>query len=604
MMQCSATVRAAIARSLTGAQGPVTLVGLLAALCVAGCGGGGSSSSAGSLTGRSFSLTQTGLAFSMSIDATGRFTLFLTSTSAAPNGAAAQGTVASTGQFAGQALTGTLSFSGTVAKDGQSATVTVRDSGNTLLDFVAPIVPPGAATPTELPGSYAGSGGSGSAYLTVDPTGHATLYAAVGGVTGGGVATVSGAGAVSAADGSYAGSLTAGASPSLELTRLANQAVTADIALARSTRARWTFLVFLNAANNLQQFAPLNVNQMEKVGSTADVNIVVQWKQARCSDCGSPSWVGTRRYYVTRDNDTSTVNSPIVQDMGTGIDMGDWRELRNFIVWAQAQYPADHYALVIWNHGAGWRPTRAELGRLAVYPRSVSIDSERNTEIQTWQLPQALAVTPQVDTVIFDASLMQMLEVAYEIRNSTSIITGSEESPPGAGYVYDTFLSDLVANPSMTAAQLGTQIVTRTLQAYGTNGDNTQSVLDTSKLQNVADKLNAFGTVLIQHANALASVTQNARNNADSYAYPDNKDLWDYADLIRTGTSLSDVQTAASNLQAAISGAVLAEQHGVVHSHSHGIAIYVPAPVNYLSAYSNLALARTTSWGTWLQSQP
>jgi RNase P subunit RPR2 len=540
----------------------------------------------------------------MSVDATGRFTLYLAGANVAPSGVGAQGAVVSTGQFSAQALSGPLSFSGSVASGGQSVSVTVRDGGAAVLDFTAPLVAAGAALPSAVPGTYVGTGGSASAYLTVDPTGHAALYASAGGATGGASLSVDASGTLTASDGSVAGKLDAGSSPSLTLTRLANQSVSQTIALTRTTRAKWTFMVFLNAANNLQQFAPLNVNQMEKVGSTSDVNIVVQWKQAQCSDCGNPTWVGTRRYYITRDNDTGVVSSPMVQNMGTGIDMGDWRELRNFIQWAQTQYPADHYALVIWNHGAGWRPTRAEAGRLAVYPRSVSIDSERNSEIQTWQLPQALAVTPSVDTVIFDASLMQMLEVAYEMRNSTSIVTGSEESPPGAGYVYDTFLSDLVSNPSMTAAQLGTQIVTRTLAAYGTNGDNTQSVVDTSKLQTVADRLDAFGTALIRHAAELAGAAQTARNNADSYAYPDNKDLWDYADLIRTGTSLPDVQTAATNLQTAISAAVIAEQHGSLHSHSHGIAIYVPAPINYLTSYSNLALGRTTSWSSWLQSQP
>jgi hypothetical protein len=345
---------------------------------------------------------------------------------------------------------------------------------------------------------------------------------------------------------------------------------------------------------------------MEKVGSTKDLIIVVQWKRANCGTCGNPEWTGTRRYFITKDTNDSQVTSQIVQNMGASIDMGDWRELRNYILWAQQQYPADHYALVIWNHGAGWRPTRAAGDRTpSVFPRSVSIDDSTNSEIQTWQLPQALTAGTRLDTVIFDASLMQMLEVAYEIRDATDVITGSEESPPGEGYVYDRFLTDLAGNPGMTARDLGTKIVQRTLEAYGHNNNLTQSALDTSRLANLASKLNSFATTLETNISGSRSAMVFARRNAENYAYPDNKDLWHYAQLIKENSPSTALQNAATDVQTAISSAVIAEDHGTINGNSHGVAIYVPAPIDYLSgSYALLALARATEWDRWLQDQP
>ncbi len=68
-------------------------------------------------------------------------------------------------------------------------------------------------------------------------------------------------------------------------------------------RARWTVLVYMNAASNLQPFSLINIAQMASVGSNADLNIVVQWKQTRQSSFfpsvaidTTPSFVGTRRY--------------------------------------------------------------------------------------------------------------------------------------------------------------------------------------------------------------------------------------------------------------------------------------------------------------------
>ncbi len=183
-------------------------------------------------------------------------------------------------------------------------------------------------------------------------------------------------------------------------------------------------------------------------------------------------------------------------------------------------------------------------------------------------------------------------------------MVGSEESPPGEGYVYNTFLNDLVSNPQITPAQFGAQIVNRTLEAYGRNNNLTQSEIDTSRMQGVADSVNAFASRLEAHIGDSAAAETNARETAQSYAYPENKDLWDYADRIKAGTRATDLQQAAADVQAAIGAAVVTEQHGTVNGNSHGLAIYVPPPLSYLPSYANLAFSRATSWGHWLQNQP
>jgi hypothetical protein len=206
--------------------------------------------------------------------------------------------------------------------------------------------------------------------------------------------------------------------------------------------------------------------------------------------------------------------------------------------------------------------------------------------------------------VLFDACLEQMMEVAYEIRNVTSYVVGSEEDTSVYGYYYNTFLTDLVANPAMTPAAFGADVVTTTLNGYGYSTDTTQSVVDTSKLDALATTLDDFSTTLQLHKADSAAAETYARNNADSYAYSDNKDLWHYAELIRQKTSSADLQSAAANVKAAVEAAVISEAHGAWHANSHGLAIYVPSAGSYDSSYAKLAFARATSWDTWLQNQP
>lgn len=575
------------------------LCGAIAALV--GCGGGGGGAAPG--TSRSFSTRTADAELSLTVDAAGRFTLYARDSATIPAGVSAQGNTAPDGRFYTKALSGDTEFTGTAPSSGGTATCTISRSGATLVSLQAARIAQANST-SGIAGTYSASAGGVGILMSVDQAGSGTLYAVTPAATGGGAIAVDSSGSLVGAGGAIAGQLlSAGGSFSLRLDRLAGTTVNQTYGLTRSSKAKWTFLVYLNGANDLQTYGPLNVNQMEKVGSTADVNIVVQWKQASCASCGSPQWTGTRRYYIKRDYDTNTVTSDIVQDMGTSVDMGNWNTLRSFIAWGQQTYPADHYAVVIWNHGAGWRPTRAP-GKPAVLPLSVSIDDDSRSEIQTWELPQALDVTPNVDMVVFDASLMQMLEVAAEIQHQCAYIVGSEESPPGEGYVYNSFLTDLTATPTMTPAQFGTAIVQRTIQDYGTGGNNTQSLIDTSRIPALTTALDTFAAEMTAHVADDRSTFYSARVNADSYAYPENKDLWHYADLVRSGATTPSVVSSASAVQSAIASAVLSEAHGTFHSHSHGIAIYVPAPASYLTSYANLALAKTTRWDTWLQAQP
>jgi hypothetical protein len=584
----------------------IALFSVLLVLPLIGCGGGGGhGSSTPRWYGRSYSFSSGGRTFVLSVDSNGRFTAFAQDSSTLSSGTGGQGSITANGQFFAQSEDGNTQFLGTFASNGDSVSGTVQRNAVSLFSYTASRIPPGRATTSALIGTFSGISGSNSAYISYDQTSHGTLWLRYNGATAGGLLIVADDGSFQTTDNATAGRLIANTPGyTLRLTKINDADVNVDISLTKTQRARWTFLVFINAANDLQPFGPLNVNQMEKIGSFADLNIVVQWKQAACATCGRPDWIGTRRYYITKDNDTSMVTSKLIEDMGTNIDMGDWRELRKFITWTQERYPADRYALVIWNHGAGWRSTRSADGSPRVVPRSVSIDDSTNREIKVWELPSALSVTPKMDMVIFDASLMQMLEVAYEIRDMAQIMVGSEESPPGEGYVYDTFLADLAENPNMSAEDFGRQIVARTIEAYGRNSNITQSALHLNKIQTVAERLHDFANALRANIGNNRAAMVDARMKAQNYTYPENKDLWHYAQLIRDTTSTTAIRNAVTSLQTALSDAIFAEDNGSLLPNSNGLAIYIPAPTNYLSIYGNLALARSTVWDEWLKEQP
>jgi hypothetical protein len=281
--------------------------------------------------------------------------------------------------------------------------------------------------------------------------------------------------------------------------------------------------------------------------------------------------------------------------------MGDWRVLRDFVRWGAQNYPADHLAVVLWNHGSGWRPTRSARSR------AVSQDDHTGNEILNEEIPQALTGTAQpIDALLFDASLMQMMEVAYEVRNTARIMVGSEESPPGAGYPYSDWLTSL-KQAGRNPCELGSSVVTDFIAAYPNNTNITQSIIDLSKMDALATRLNTFASALRQNINTQATVIQNAREQAHSYDYVDNKDLFHYAELIRASTTNATLRQAAADLQVALTGkggAVMMSQRGRFNQeNSNGMAIYVPRPGSYLQSYNLLALSRATLWDEFLQGQ-
>ncbi|HRF59044.1 MAG TPA: clostripain-related cysteine peptidase [Fimbriimonadaceae bacterium] len=371
-----------------------------------------------------------------------------------------------------------------------------------------------------------------------------------------------------------------------------------------TTRTKWTVLVYLNAANDLFAFSDLNVNQMEKVADNPQVRFVVQWKQYR-QRWPNSSFDGTRRYLVKPDSSAS-IKSQIVQTLPNGTDMGRAQTLREFVDWGRTFYPADRYCLVIWNHGNGWRRSPDE-----EKTRAVSYDDETGNAIQIWELNQALGDN-RFDIVAWDASLMQMFEVAYEIQDHTDYVVGSEESPPGEGYPYDAVFGRFRDNPNETTRNLTKAFVDGMINdPRYTSKKITQSSLDTSKFGALATALDEYAGALIANKAAVTSQVQNARTNAQSFSPTFGRFYRDMIDVTRVmdrvGGLPPAVSQAAANLRTAAQQAVVWEAHNANSPNSAGIAFdFSPGDrfSEFANDYSLMRISQATRWNEWLAQAP
>lgn len=372
-----------------------------------------------------------------------------------------------------------------------------------------------------------------------------------------------------------------------------------------ATRSKWTVMVFMNAANDLYPFSTFNMNQIERVAQNPDVRFVVQWKQSRARFPGS-SFDGTRRYLAKSDN-TNAIQSTLVQNLGSGVDMGSYVTLRSFVNWTKQRFPADRYCLVIWNHGNGWQSRNNEVN----WPtRAVSYDDETHNAIEIWELRQALEGT-KVDILAWDASLMQMLEVAYEVRDHARYVVGSEESPPGAGYPYDLVFDNFRDAPDLPSATLAQSFVDGMLAVpeYQIN-KITQSVLDTDALPALRDAITVLAQQLRTHSAALQTVIQSIRQQAQSYSpHPARvyRDLIDVCLRLEAATSIPEVVAASSTVRSAATAAIVYEGHNANSPGSTGISIDFSDGAlfaDFGKSYGLMTFAQDSGWDEWLAISP
>jgi len=389
---------------------------------------------------------------------------------------------------------------------------------------------------------------------------------------------------------------------------------------------KWTIMVFLNAKNDLELAGLYNLNQMEMVGSNNDVNIIVEMGrmngQPRDTDIDG-NWTGVRRYYVKKDNDTEKVNSPVIfkQDK---YDMGDYKQVVNFVKWTKANYPAQRYMLILWDHGTGWLDPRPKQKSVE---KGISFDDETGNYIRTKQIGDILKESGKVNILAFDACLMQMAEILSEVKDYTNVIVGSEEVIPGTGYPYSLFLSAIEKKPSMSDEDVGAVIVESFKLFYEkVKRPAMLSAIRSSKIAELNKIISDFAALNLEVKDNEAikkAKTEILRfdilgNDDENKEISFFGDLYQFADILAKNIKKTDIKATilkskAEELKNFISkqliiykGAYGADRTGKKYENAGGISVYIP-PINekisqekleniFESSYKNFQFNNETKW--------
>lgn len=305
---------------------------------------------------------------------------------------------------------------------------------------------------------------------------------------------------------------------------------------AQETVAAWTFMVYVAGDNDLESYALADLNEMEFVGSTTDVNVVAQIDRSAQYDSSNGNWTGTRRLFINLDTDLTQLASEVVQELDE-TNTGDPATLADFATWAITTYPAQHYALVIWDHGGSWLGVAAD-------------ESADWDEINLPELDQALQQitshtgVAQLDLIGFDACLMGTFEVYRTIAPYGLYGVGSPELIPGNGWDYFGALDALNADPAMDGESLGRTIVDSFMTFY-TEVVTTYPIfnlglVDLAQTAQVADRLknlpDTVTTALQADPAAALQAISRARYETPLFGAfddPQYVDFWAAADLFQ-----------------------------------------------------------------------
>ncbi len=203
--------------------------------------------------------------------------------------------------------------------------------------------------------------------------------------------------------------------------------------------------------NNLSSQLVVDIRKMERVGSSAGFNIVVEAdfdnsRREENEEDGLPEGLSakTTRFLVRKSENPDELETPPEERLPE-FNHDDPEVLANFVRWAAKRYPADRYALVFWDHGGQWEGFGGDEQDGEVEdPKGMSPETIRDA------LAKAMRDSGirKFDFIAFDCCLMGGMEVLDSFQKLTDTFFACPEIDYGDGWNYEKSFAWLKAHPA------------------------------------------------------------------------------------------------------------------------------------------------------------
>ena len=397
----------------------------------------------------------------------------------------------------------------------------------------------------------------------------------------------------------------------------------------------WLIMVYSDADDEvLERDMMFDINEIETVGSTDAVQIVAQIDRFDGGYSGDKNWKRTRRYFITQDDNLERINSDMVADLGE-VNMADGQSLTDFATWAITTYPADHYVLIMSDHGMGWPGGWSDPDPAVPGPDGLELTSGGDLLLLN-EIAQSLADVrantgiAAFDVIGFDACLMGHLEVAAAMAPHARVMVASQEVEPAMGWAYAAFIRELNQRTNMSAVELGNTIVDGYIvddlriqdddaraklvaENFSSDGPLSADVvaesfssditLSSYNLQELPTMLSAFDDFVVALSEMEQTTIAEARTYSQSFEniFDENYDspyidLGHFASVIAADLPADDPhQATIVALLQANSRVVTNHRNGADRPGASGFSVYFPVSEIFTSSYAGPDVYTTVS---------
>jgi hypothetical protein len=315
-------------------------------------------------------------------------------------------------------------------------------------------------------------------------------------------------------------------------------------------------------------------------------------------------WTETRVYRVRKDA-SEGIKSELLANLGE-LNVGDPNVLKTFLASVLKTFPAQHHALLLWDHGGGWAAHAIDHKAPGAPGGHDKLTLPKLREAIGGALKEASVA--KLDLIGFDMCLMAQLETAYELSGLAEIMLASEAIEPGDGWPYDLILPDF-AKGTLGTRRLAAQIVEGFGKYYGERKERiaTLSAVDLSETDKAVGALNALAAKMSGAVPGAWSEISRSFFYAEGYAERTDVrkgasalasvDLLDMLKRLHQSIPSFPAEKEYQDMVNVMDRAVVAKYTTSRHRLSHGLALYAPVRGTQFSPdYLQTRLGKETSW--------
>jgi hypothetical protein len=326
---------------------------------------------------------------------------------------------------------------------------------------------------------------------------------------------------------------------------------------------------------------------MQEVGSTPNVNVVILW-----DGLYMPAYM----YKVVQGGIEEVKGFAL---NGEETNMGDPATLEAFVDFTVKRFPAEHYVLVLWDHGND--------------VSGICWDENPEDHLTNPEVVSAL-MGHHIDLLATDACLMAMVEVAYEYHHyglDIDYLVGSENYVPVAGIPYDIILAGLDQNPSMTEFEAAQMIVHEFAAFYEPRPHfsggvmATMSAIDITEIDDVVADLAGFTQALMVDMEGNHDLISEARGEGNlpwsEYGWDLYVDMPTFVEYVVETTDDLAVKSTGEAVLFSLSEAIVAlgNSEPMDSAGAQGLGIWFPASYHMMRGFADYGITEFAGQG-WL----